>query len=127
MIGGMRVVALLAVHNEERFLPVCLDHLAAHGVETYVIDNDSTDASREIAEERRGNGVIGIEALPRDGSFCLSRQLQRKEELAATLDADWFIHLDADEIRVPGTAGTTLAQELASADAAGYNAVAFQE
>ena len=47
--------------------------------------------------------------------------------LAATLDADWFVHLDADEIRLPPRSVVTLAEAIAEVDALGYNAVNFQE
>ncbi len=44
-----------------------------------------------------------------------------------TLDADWLIHHDADEIRVSPQRGQTLAEAIAEFDAAGYNAVNFLE
>lgn len=123
----MRAIALLATYNEERFVGACLDHLFAHGLETYVIDNGSTDRTVEIAESRRGAGVIGLEHLPRHGVYSWRPILERKAELAATLDGDWFVHVDADEFRLPPRTGTTLADALEEADRAGYNAVNFQE
>jgi Glycosyl transferase family 2 len=122
----MRTIALLATYNEERFITACLGHLTGHGLEVYLIDNESTDGTVELAERFRGRGLVGIETLPREGVFSLRKQLARKEELAATLDADWFVHVDADEVRLPpGT--KTLAEALAEADRAGYSAVNFQE
>jgi len=122
----MRVIALIAVHNEERFLATCLDHLYAHGVVSYVLDHMSTDATPSIV--RNHPGVVGTEQFPReDGVFSLAPQLRRKEQLAAELDADWFIHMDADEIRLPPHGNQTLAEGLAEADRAGFNAVNFFE
>ena len=46
---AMRVVALLATYNEERFVGGCIEHLQRQGIETYLIDNESTDATVEIA------------------------------------------------------------------------------
>jgi len=123
----MRVVALLATHNAERFAGGCIEHLARHGVETYLIDNESTDATVEIAERFRGHGLAGRETVPRHNAFALRPLLARKEALATTLDADWFIHLDADEIRLPPRSSVTLAQAIAEVDALGYNAINFQE
>jgi len=120
----MRVVAFLAAYNEERFVGDCIEHLAHHGVETYLIDNESTDATIEIAERR---GIAGIESAPRRGVYAWRPLLERKEALAATLDADWFIHLDADEIRLPPRSSVTLANAIAEVDALGYNAINFQE
>jgi hypothetical protein len=59
--------------------------------------------------------------------FSLVPQLQRKEELAQTLDADWFMHADLDEIRVPPRSDRTLREAIADVDAQGYNAVNFLE
>ena len=124
----MRVVALLAVRNEERFVTSCLGRLASHGVDTYLIDTGSTDRTLELAERWLGRGLIGIEELRLPGGrFSLPAILERKEQLAATLDADWLVHLDADEARVPPRSDRTLAVALAEADAAGYNAVNFLE
>jgi glycosyltransferase involved in cell wall biosynthesis len=122
----MRVVAVLAAYNEERFLPGCLEHLFAQGVEVYLLDNESPDRTREIAESYRGRGLIGLETLPRNGVFSLRRQLLRKEELAASLGADWLMHVDADEIH-EAPDGATLAESFARSEAAGYNAVNFLE
>ena len=124
----MRIVALLACRNERRFVGPCIEHLREHGVETYLIDNDSTDETVQIAERYAGDGVIGVERLAHDGkSFQLRAQLARKQELAREIDADWFIHLDADEIRLPPPGRGTLAESLAAVDAEGFNAVNFLE
>jgi glycosyltransferase involved in cell wall biosynthesis len=123
----VRVVALLAAYDEERFIGGCIEHLAAHGVETYLIDNESTDSTVEIAERYRGRGLAGVETFPRRGSYHWLRLLARKAELGATLDADWFVHVDADEIRLPPRPGVTLAEALAEAGRDGYNAVNFLE
>lgn len=123
----MRVVALLAAHNEERFVGGCIAHLARNGVETYLIDNESTDATVEVARSFLGEGLAGIETMPRNGVYAWRPLLERKEELASTLRADWFVHLDADEIRQSPEPAITLADAIAEVDALGYDAVGFQE
>ena len=120
----MRVVALLATYNEERFVGNCIEHLQRQGIETFLIDNESTDGTVEIAGRF---DLVGFETAPRSGVYAWRPLLERKEALAAALDADWFVHLDADEIRLPPHSGVTLAQALAEVDALGYNAVDFQE
>lgn len=123
----MRVIAIIAVYNERRFIAQCLEHLYRQGIETYLIDNCSTDATVAIAERHLGRGLIGIESLPRDGAFALRAQLERKEQLARELEADWFMHADADERRLPPPGSRSLAEALATADRDGYNAVDFKE
>lgn len=123
----MRVIAIVAAWNEERYVGGFIEHLASHGVETYLIDNESTDRTAEIAESYRGRGLAGLESLLRPQGMNLRTLLLRKEELALELDADWLVHADADEIRLPPRSGETLAEALARVDAEGYNAVHFQE
>lgn len=123
----MRILALVATYNEERFIGHCLDHLNGQGIEVYLIDNGSTDATVAIAERRRGRGLADIEVLPRAGVFDLKQILARKQVLAHALDADWFMHVDADEVRLSPDPGRTLGEAIQAADAAGYNAIDFQE
>lgn len=125
----MRAVALLASYNERRFIEPCLRHLQEQGVDAYLIDNCSTDNTVELAERWLGRGLIGIESFPRgDGDVYNWRALlTRKEELARELEADWFLHMDPDEIRLSPVRGQTLAEALESADGKGFNAVNFSE
>ena len=127
-LGSMpRVVALLGVFNEERYLPAALAHLEEQGVDVYLLDNESTDRSVAIASSFLDRNVVGIETLPNRGPFALRQKLARKEELAATLDADWFLFTDVDEFRLPPRADSTLVEAIAEADEAGFNAVGFSE
>jgi glycosyltransferase involved in cell wall biosynthesis len=123
----MRIVAMLQVYNERRFVAACIEHLWTHGVEVYVIDNESTDDTVAIAERYLGRGVIGIETLPRGGCYSQRLQCARQDELSAELDADWLIHHDADEIRTTRRPRQRLADALRELDEAGYNAVNVHE
>lgn len=123
----MRVLALLATYNERRFVGSCLEHLGEQGVETYLIDNGSTDDTVEIAERFRGRGLAGIEEFPHDGFYDWRGLLRRKEQLAREVEADWIVHLDADEVRLPPPGERTLVEALEAADSAGCNAVNFLE
>jgi glycosyltransferase involved in cell wall biosynthesis len=120
-------VAIIAAYNEERFLGACLEHLFTQGVEVYLCDNESTDRTVEIASGYLDRGVVGIETLPRDGTYRWRGILARKEQLAAQLNADWFLHVDPDEILEPALTGQTLAVAFTEADRAGDNAVEFDE
>jgi GT2 family glycosyltransferase len=122
-----RVVALLAVHNEERFIGNCLRDLIGQGIQVYLIDNDSTDNTVELARPWLDHGLIAIETLARNGSFSLQRILHRKEQLASDLEANWFLQLDADEIHRAPMPGWTLPEAFAAVERAGYNTVNFRE
>jgi Glycosyl transferase family 2 len=123
----MRVIALLATYNEERFVASCLEHLIESDVEVFLIDNESSDATVEIARTYLGDGLVDVEIFPRTGVYSWRPLLGRKSELAMTLDADWFLHVDADEVRLPPSSTLTLADALSDVDRQGYNAVNFQE
>lgn len=123
----MRIVALLASYNEERFIADCLRHFVEHEIEVYLLDNESTDRTVAMAEPFLGRGLIGLETLPRSGVFRWREILRRKEELAASLEADWFIHADPDEELLPPRSGITVAQAIAEADAEESNAINFLE
>lgn len=123
----MRALALIAAYNEERFIGGCLEHLFSQGIEAYLCDNDSTDGTVAIAERYLGAGLRAIERIPRDGMFRWREILRRKEALASELEADWFLHLDPDEVPLGPRSDQALAEGLAEADAEGYNAVDFSE
>ncbi len=123
----MRIVALLTVRNEERYLKRCLEFLYNEGIEVCVIDNDSTDKTLEIAESFRDKNVFRIEHYPFNGVFELEPLLKMKENLSYEIDADWFIHYDADEIRQAPKRFATLKDAIIEVDKIGYNAINFDE
>ncbi|HEX3511307.1 MAG TPA: glycosyltransferase family 2 protein [Solirubrobacteraceae bacterium] len=123
----MRIIALIQVYNERRFIANCIEHLREQGVEVYLVDNESTDDTVAIAERYVGRGVIDIESIAREDCYAVREQVAHKEQLAQRLDADWFIHYDADEVRVSPKQGQTLAEAIAEYDEAGFNAINFLE
>ncbi len=123
----MRLVALLTVRNERLYLARCLEHLIANDVDVCVIDNGSSDSTRQIAEGFLERGVIRLETIPYNGTFELLPILRNEERLAREIDADWFMHHDADEIRESPFVGSTLRQAVEKVDAEGYNTINFDE
>jgi glycosyltransferase involved in cell wall biosynthesis len=123
----MRLLALLAVRDEIRYVDSVLAHLVEQGAEVCVIDHGSTDGTREVVERWLGHGVARLEDQPWTGAFELVTQLQIKERLAAEEEADWYLHLDADERRLAPPPYPTLVDGLADADARGFDAVDFDE
>lgn len=123
----MRIIALLAAYNEQRFIVPCIEHYLRHGIDVYLIDNQSTDETVALSRPFLGRGLTGIESFPRAGLYTWRAILRRKEQLAASLEADWFLHADPDEVRLPPHPGQTLAEAIANADRQGFNAINFTE
>ena len=131
MSRDLSVVAIVAAYNEADVIEPVVRDLIANGVSVYLIDDGSTDDTARLIEPLVGSGVVAIERIdPPSGDadareFAWERLLRRKAQLAAELDADWFIHHDADEFRESPWAGVTLQDAIRRVDALGYNAIDF--
>jgi glycosyltransferase involved in cell wall biosynthesis len=123
----MRLLALLTVRDEIRYVDSVLAHLVEQGAEVCVVDHGSTDGTREVVERWLGHGVVRLEDQPWTGAFELATQLRVKERLVAEEPADWYVHVDADERRFAPPPYPRLVDGLADADARGSNAVDFDE
>ena len=127
-----RVVAIIAAHNEEDIVGQAVAHLVREGVEVYFLDHGSSDETVKEVEPFLGKGLVHIERFPADSGrivpegFAWSAILRRKEELAAELDADWFIHHDADEFRESPWAECSLRDAIHRVDQFGYNAIDWE-
>ena len=123
-----RAVALMPTFNEEDVLEGSIRALAADGVRVYVIDNWSTDRTYSIAERLAGEEVVGVERFPVSGPtsrYEWKAILERTEELAGSLDADWFLHVDADERPRSPWPELTLRDALYYVDRCGFSCVDF--
>jgi hypothetical protein len=126
------VVALIAAYNEADILPAVIQALIAEGVNVYLLDHGSTDGTRQAAEPFLGKGLLAIEPFPGDrfpdarNAFAWTSILERKRELSMELDADWFIHHDADEFRESIWEGLPLSDAVRRVDRLGYNAIDFE-
>lgn len=128
MSAPFRVVALLAVFNEEDILPLAIADLIAQGVEVYLIDNWSTDRSLELSLKYEGHGLIGWEKYPPEktqDTYPWEELLKRKAEVAHQIQADWYLHCDADEFRESPWRDMKLREALSFVDSLGYNAINF--
>ena len=115
------IVAIISAYNEEDIIGQVVRALIADGVQVYFIDHLSTDRTLDEVSPYRGRGVIGIERFPQDhdgkdqemiGAFAWEDILRRKETLARELNADWFIHHDADEFRESPWPGLSLTEAI---------------
>jgi glycosyltransferase involved in cell wall biosynthesis len=113
----MRLSVVVPARNEEAVLGECLRSLVEQseagfelGVEweLIVVDDDSTDATREIAREVERKGVVAIEAPALDqserGGFTGKTNACWAGAQCALShgDGEWFLFTDADTVHEPG-------------------------
>jgi len=131
MSPDFSVVAIVAAYNEADVIDQVVGDLIEQGVQVYFLDDGSTDGTVAAVERYVGSGVLAIERrsdAARNGApapFEWERILLRKTELARTLDADWFIHHDADEFRESPWSHVTLKDAIQRVDTMGFNAIDF--
>lgn len=125
-----RACALLATFNEADIIVESVNKLIAGGAEVFVIDNGSTDHTLELLNPLVGKGVVDIRSVRfhEDGRevYDWTSILRLKEELSRELGFDWYLHVDADEIRYAPWPGLSLREGLDRVDHSGYNLVNFK-
>lgn len=124
----MKIVAVMACRNEAEFLPTCLRHLIANGVDFAIVDNGSSDESMDIVHSTEfRNHLVAIKKVPYEGVFRLKPLLEAKVALAENTDADWVMNICPDEILHPNRKNSTLLEEVEFFDKAGFNVINFDE
>ena len=122
----IRIAAIIIAHNESDILEDCLTHLHAQGINTYLIDDESDDATAEIASTLLKDGLLtGYQrsGLQEDCEERWTELLTLSRQKAETLDVDWIIHHDADELRESPWEGISLSQAISVIDRLGYNCI----
>jgi len=125
-----RACALMAVYNEADVVREAVTKLIHHGVDVHLIDNASTDGTAACVADLVGRGVTDIETVRfeedgREVYYCTAL-LKLKEARSCTLGYDWYLHVDADEIRLPPWPSLNLREGLDRVDADGYQLVNFK-
>jgi glycosyltransferase involved in cell wall biosynthesis len=124
--ADFKVVAIMTAYNEEDIIIPSLLRLNQQGIEVYIIDNWSTDSTFELARQYLGNGVCGIERYPFNGPseyYSWKELLTRVEEVSNTLNADWIIHHDVDEVRCSPWQNVNLKNGIFHAHNSGFDAI----
>ena len=121
-----RVVVLMSAYNEEDIIVPSLQYLIKQGLEVYLIDNWSTDATVELATQFLGKGLLAIEKFPRQRpatQYVWEDILSRIEQLTEEIEADWFVLQDVDEIRTSPWPGLSLRDAILKVDREGFNCI----
>jgi hypothetical protein len=123
-----RVAAIIHVFNEEDIVEETVRHLVSEGIEVHAFDNWSTDRSwdllNRLADARLLKSLSRFPERP-TSEFLWREQLEHTARYARTIDADWVLHHDADEIRCSPWPGVSLREAISRVDALGYSAIDF--
>jgi glycosyltransferase involved in cell wall biosynthesis len=125
---NFKVLAILHFYNEADILGQTIQYLLSQEIDLYLLDNWSDDGSFEIARRYQESYPerIYLEQFPLSGGssdYEWYKQLEKTETISKTLDYDWFIHYDADEMRVSPWENTTLREAIYWIDRQAYNCI----
>lgn len=122
--------AIMAVYNEADIVREAVSKLIEQGIDVYLIDNASTDGTAHRVADLVGNGLIDIENAQYFENareiYDWTALLKLKEQVARRLGYDWYLHVDADEIRYAPWPRCSLLEGIDRVDAAGYNLINFK-
>jgi len=122
----MTCVAYTYVRNEQDIIRESLTHMLDQGLNVYVIDNWSTDDTRQIVTEMiyRHRGRLYLEKFPdQPPTFFSIRNLElRIQQLHHLLDPEWGLLFGADEL-FEAPHGLSVAEFLEGIGAKGYTCV----
>jgi len=124
--SDFRVVAFMAAYNEEDIIVQSIAKWTDQGIDVHILENWSTDATYDLAQELGTRLPVTVERFPAEGPsdhFDWGAMLARFEALAKEIKADWFIRRGADEVLIPPWPGLSYRDSLYLLDRAGFNCV----
>lgn len=93
---SLKIVGTILARDEEDIIATNIEHHINQGITQFIVtDNGSVDRTRSIAESYPEVKEI-IDEAGRD--HRQSEWVTRMARLACKMDADWIVHLDADEL-----------------------------
>jgi glycosyltransferase involved in cell wall biosynthesis len=124
----MKIIAVLAVRNERKYLANCLMHLIDNGIEFAVIDNESSDDTRALLETSPfREHLVDYVMHPYPGYFDWQGLMKAREDAALRSGADWVLFVSADEIMHSYQDGESLSEAIARVANTGVDVIDFNE
>jgi len=107
--NGLQVSVVVPARNEEASLGECLQSLVSQegvNAEVIVVDDGSTDRTREIAQSFPGVRVLSPGRLPEGWSGKVNAVICG----AAEARGEWLLFTDADTVHLPGSLARSIAE-----------------
>lgn len=117
-------------YNEGDIIDESIAGLTSQGIDVFLVDNNSSDSTCLKASRFLAKGLIKVQVIEflENGKpvYSWMELLKMKEKISCELDYDWYIHVDADEIRYPPWPNLNLSEAISRVDKAGYNLINFK-
>lgn len=127
---SFKACAIMSTFNEADIIEESIQKLINQGVDVFLIDNGSTDGTQNIAKKFIGKGLIDIETclFYENGKevYDWTSILLLKQKISCELNYNWFLHVDADEIRYSPWHNKNLLEGIQFVDEAGFNLINFR-
>ena len=125
---NFKVLSITHVYNEIDVIDKLCEYLFNQDIDIYFFDNWSIDGTYEKLCEMKCiyKNIVGVERFPSTGrtdNFECYKQLKRTEEISKELNYQWYLHYDADEMRISPWENVTLKQAIYHIDKCGYNQI----
>jgi len=120
----MKIVAMIAVFNDEDFIQEVIEHNISQGLELVILDNGSTDKTFQICQKFLDKGVLKLFQF-KSSSWNLATNNRLLYDLALSQSPDWIILCDSDELLESGIKNQTLKDLILKADSESYNIIQF--
>src|SRR3990172_7533377 len=93
-----RIVGMMTVYNEADILEQAVRYSNQQGIPLVIVDDGSTDGSKEIEHQLLGNGVLEVNNFHEAYSGKVFQKGLQAYDFALKHSPDWVVSLSADEI-----------------------------
>lgn len=115
----MKIIAFIAVYNEEGLIEESIENAREQGLDVIVIDNGCTDGTIGIVKK------LGVPTFEyKTDSHLMTRINERAILIAKEIGCDWYVQKDADEM-FETYDGRKVVEVVNDADILGYNCMRF--
>lgn len=92
------LTALYLVKNEIEFLPLSVATVIHNCDKVVIIDNESTDGSKEIGRKLEEDNPGKVRFIEMPGDFDTNCEYNNRNKSLSFVDTDWVMPLDADQL-----------------------------
>ena len=125
----LKILAIMSCYDEEDIIKDSVLHLLKQNIDVFAIDNWSKDKTYSILLniKKKYPHNLFLKRYPNKTNkyYQWSKILELKQSIAQKMDYDWYLHYDADEIRLSCWENVSLKKGIEIVDALGFNTIDF--